>query len=174
VAIALICSLVESARRAAYCCHNRTMSSAAARFQEPGWFTKNVFNRLVAGLARVGVSIAGSRVLEVRGRKSGEWRQTPVNPLEFEGSRYLVSPRGNSQWVRNMRASGGGRLVRGGKVEEFTATEVPEAERPPLLRAYLEKWKWEVGAFFGGVGPDASDEELRRIAPDHPAFRITE
>ena len=149
------------------------MSSAAARFQEPGWFTKNVFNRLVAGLARVGVSIAGSRVLEVRGRKSGEWRQTPVNPLEFEGSRYLVSPRGNSQWVRNMRASGGGRLVRGRKVEEFTATEVPEAERPALLRAYLEKWKWEVGAFFGGVGPDASDEELRRIAPDHPAFRIT-
>jgi deazaflavin-dependent oxidoreductase (nitroreductase family) len=149
------------------------MSSADARFQEPGWFTKNVFNRLVAGLARVGVSIAGSRVLEVQGRKSGEWRQTPVNPLEFEGSRYLVSPRGNSQWVRNMRASGGGRLVRGRRVEEFTATEVPEAERPALLRAYLEKWKWEVGAFFGGVGPDSSDEELRRIAPDHPAFRIT-
>ena len=148
------------------------MSSADARFQEPGWFTKNVFNRLVAGLARLGVSIAGSRVLEVQGRKSGEWRQTPVNPLEFEGSRYLVSPRGNSQWVRNMRASGGGRLVRGRRVEEFTATEVPEAERPPLLRAYLEKWKWEVGAFFGGVGPDSSYEDLRRIAPDHPAFRI--
>ncbi|HEX4668684.1 MAG TPA: nitroreductase family deazaflavin-dependent oxidoreductase [Solirubrobacterales bacterium] len=150
------------------------MSSEHARFQEPGWFTKNVFNRLVAGLARLGIGIAGSRVLEVRGRKSGEWRQTPVNPLEFEGSRYLVSPRGNSQWVRNMRASGGGRLVRGRKVEEFTAIEVPEAERPALLRAYLEKWKWEVGAFFGGVGPDSSDEELRRIAPDHPAFRITD
>jgi deazaflavin-dependent oxidoreductase (nitroreductase family) len=149
------------------------MSSEHARFQEPGWFTKNVFNRLVAGLARLGVSLAGSRVLEVRGRTSGEWRQTPVNPLEFEGARYLVSPRGNSQWVRNMRASGGGRLVRGRKVEEFTATEVPEAERPALLRAYLEKWKWEVGAFFGGVGPDSSDEELRRIAPDHPAFRIS-
>jgi deazaflavin-dependent oxidoreductase (nitroreductase family) len=150
------------------------MSSEDARFQEPGWFTKNVFNPLVAGMARMGVSIAGSQVLEVQGRKSGEWRQTPVNPLEFEGARYLVSPRGNSQWVRNMRARGGGRLVRGRKVEEFTATEVPEDERPPLLRAYLGKWKWEVGAFFGGVGPDSSDEELRRIAPDHPAFRITE
>jgi hypothetical protein len=64
-------------------------------------------------------------------------------------------------------------VVRGRKVEEFSATEVPEDERPALLRAYLEKWKWEVGAFFGGVGPDSSEEELRRIAPDHPAFRIT-
>jgi deazaflavin-dependent oxidoreductase (nitroreductase family) len=141
-------------------------------FQEPGWFTKHVFNPIVAGLTRLGISLAGSRVLEVRGRKSGEWRRTPVNLLKFQGDRYLVAPRGNTQWVRNMRVSGEGRLVVGRRVEEFTATEVPEDERPPLLRAYLEKWKWEVGAFFGGVGPDSSDEELRRIAPDHPAFRI--
>ncbi len=72
------------------------MSNKAPRFQEPGWFTKNVFNRLIAGLTRLGVSIAGSAVLEVRGRKSGEWRQTPVNPLPFEGSRYLVAPRGDT------------------------------------------------------------------------------
>jgi deazaflavin-dependent oxidoreductase (nitroreductase family) len=148
------------------------MSDQAPRFQQPGWLTKNVVNHVVAGLTRLGISLAGSRVLEVQGRKSGEWRQTPVNPLEFEGNRYLVSPRGNSQWVRNMRVSGGGRLVRGRRVEEFTATEVPEEERIPLLRAYLEKWKWEVGAFFDGAGPDSGDEELRRIAPDHPAFRI--
>ena len=139
------------------------MSGQEPRFQEPGWFTKNVFNRLVAGLTRLGVSIAGSRVLEVKGRKSGEWRQTPVNLLELEGDRYLVAPRGNTQWVRNMRVSGGGRLVRGRRVEEFTATEVPEDERPPLLRAYLEKWKWEVGAFFDGVGPDS----IRRGAAPH-------
>lgn len=149
------------------------MNDSEPRFQEPGWFTKNVFNRIVAGLSRLGISLAGSRVLEVKGRKSGEWRQTPVNPLEFEGARYLVAPRGHAQWVRNMRISGGGRLIHGRRVEEFTAIEVPEDERPELLRAYLEKWKWEVGAFFGGVGPDSSDEELRRIAPDHPAFRIT-
>ncbi len=148
------------------------MSEDGIRFQQPGWFTKHVFNPLVAGLTRLGIGLAGSRVLEVQGRKSGEWRQTPVNPLQFEGKRYLVSPRGNTQWVRNMRVSGSGRLVRGRRVEEFTATEIPEGERPPLLRAYLEKWKWEVGAFFDGVGPDSSDEELRRIAPDHPVFRI--
>jgi deazaflavin-dependent oxidoreductase (nitroreductase family) len=151
-------------------CDNRFVSDGS--FQEPGWFTKNVFNRLVAAATRLGLSVAGSRVLEVKGRKSGEWRRTPVNLLEFEGARYLVAPRGNTQWVRNMRASGGGRLVIGRRTEEFTAKEVPEDERVPLLRAYLEKWKWEVGAFFGGVGPDSSDAELRRIAPDHPAFRI--
>ena len=141
------------------------------RFQEPGWFTRNVFNRIVAAATKMGLSVAGSRVLEVKGRKSGEWRRTPVNLLEFRGGRYLVAPRGNTQWVRNMRVSGGGRLVLGRRVEEFRATEVPEEERVPVLRAYLEKWKWEVGAFFGGVGADAPDEELRRIAPEPPAFR---
>lgn len=144
----------------------------AERFQEPGWFTRHVFNPIVAGLTRLGLPLAGSQVLEVKGRKSGEWRKTPVNPLEFEGGRYLVAPRGNTQWVRNMRVSGGGRLVRGRRVEEFSATEVAEADRPPLLRAYLAKWKWEVGVFFDGVGPDSNDKDLRRIAPDHPAFRI--
>jgi deazaflavin-dependent oxidoreductase (nitroreductase family) len=142
-------------------------------FQEPGWFTRNVFNRFVAVLTRLGVSVAGSRVLEVRGRKSGEWRRTPVNLLTFEGDRFLVAPRGHTQWVRNMRVSGGGRLVLGRRTEEFSATEVGEEEKPALLRAYLEKWKWEVGAFFDGVDADASDAELRRISPDHPAFRIT-
>jgi deazaflavin-dependent oxidoreductase (nitroreductase family) len=145
---------------------------ADATFQEPGWFTKNVFNRLVAVATRLGLSVAGSRVLEVRGRKSGEWRRTPVNLLVFEGDRYLVAPRGNTQWVRNMRVAGGGRLVLGRRTEDFEATEVPLEQRPALLRAYLEKWKWEVGAFFGGVGPDATDDELLQIAPDHPAFRI--
>lgn len=145
---------------------------AGARFKEPGWFTKNVFNPLVAGLTKIGLPIAGSRVLEVKGRKSGEWRKTPVNPLPLDGKRYLVAPRGTTQWVRNMRVSGGGRLAGHGKVEEFSATEVPEAERPPILRAYLAKWKWEVGAFFDGVGPDSTEDELRRIAPNHPIFRI--
>jgi deazaflavin-dependent oxidoreductase (nitroreductase family) len=144
----------------------------ADRYQRPGWFTKHVFNRTVAALTRLGVSVAGSRVLEVRGRKSGEWRQTPVNPLTIDGARYLVSPRGHTQWVKNLRASPKGRLRVGRRVEDFTATELPDEDKPPLLREYLGRWKWEVGAFFGGVGPDSSDEELRRIAPDHPVFRI--
>jgi hypothetical protein len=95
-----------------------------------------------------------------------------VNLLTLDGTRYLVAPRGDTQWVRNLRAQGEGRLLLGRRAEPFTADEVADDDKPPLLRAYLERWKWEVGAFFGGVGPDAADDELRRIAPDHPIFRI--
>jgi deazaflavin-dependent oxidoreductase (nitroreductase family) len=146
----------------------------AEHYQRPGWFTKHVGNNLVAGLTRLGISVAGSRVLEVRGRKTGEWRRTPVNPLDFEGARYLVAPRGNTQWVKNLRASREGRLLVGRRVEPFEAAEVPDEEKQPLLRAYLKRWKWEVGVFFGGVGPDSTADELARIAPDHPVFRIDE
>jgi deazaflavin-dependent oxidoreductase (nitroreductase family) len=142
-------------------------------YQRPGWFTTNVFNRLVAALTRVGVSVYGSRVLEVKGRKSGEWRQTPVNLLRYVDTDYLVSPRGHTQWVKNLRASNQGRLRVGRRTEPFTAVEVADEDKPPLLRAYLKKWKFEVGVFFAGVGPESSDEELRRIAADHPVFRLT-
>lgn len=142
------------------------------RYQRPGWFTTNVFNRMVAGLTRAGISVMGSRVLEVRGRTSGEWRRTPVNLLTLDGGRYLVAPRGQTQWVRNLRASGEGRLLLGRRSEPFAATELTDDEKPPLLRAYLKRWKFEVGMFFGGVGPDSPDAELRRIAPDHPVFRL--
>lgn len=146
--------------------------AGAPHFKEPGWFTKNVFNPFVAALSRLGLPVAGSRVLEVQGRKSGEWRQTPVNPLSYDGRRYLVAPRGHTQWVRNIRVSGRGRLAGRGS-EDFTVTEVADDEKPPILRAYLSKWKWETGVFFEGVGPDSSDADLRRIAPNHPVFRIT-
>ena len=145
----------------------------APHYQRPDWFNKRIFNPIVAALTRMGLSVAGSRVLEVPGRKSGEPRRTPVNLMTFEGQRYLVAPRGHTQWVRNMRASGGGRLFVGRRAEEFSAIELDDSEKPPLLRAYLKKWKWEVGQFFGGVGPDAPEEDLRRIAPDHPVFRIS-
>jgi deazaflavin-dependent oxidoreductase (nitroreductase family) len=143
-------------------------------YQRPGWFTTNVFNRVVAALTRAGLSVYGSRILEVKGRKSGEWRRTPVNLLRYDGAEYLVAPRGHTQWVKNLRASGGqGRLRVGRRTEPFTAVELSDDEKPPLLRAYLKKWKFEVGVFFGGVGPESSDDELRRIAPDHPVFRLT-
>jgi deazaflavin-dependent oxidoreductase (nitroreductase family) len=145
----------------------------AERYERPGWFTKNVFNRAVAVLTRAGVSVWGSRVLEVRGRKTGEPRRTPVNLLTVDGSRYLVAPRGHTQWVRNLRARGEARLLLGRRVEEFTAEEIADDDKPRILRPYLKRWKWEVGAFFGGVGPEASDDELRRIAPDHPIFRVS-
>jgi deazaflavin-dependent oxidoreductase (nitroreductase family) len=145
----------------------------AEHYQRPGWFTTHVFNRVVAAFTRAGISVMGSRVLEVPGRKTGEPRRTPVNLLDFEGSRYLVAPRGHTQWVRNLRASGHGRLWLGRRSEPFTATELADDDKPPVLRAYLKRWAFEVGVFFGGVGADASDEELRRIAPDHPVFKLS-
>ncbi len=145
----------------------------AEHYQQPGWFTTNVFNRFVAALTRLGVSVYGSRVLEVKGRKSGDWRRTPVNLLRVDGADYLVSPRGHTQWVRNLRASGEGRLRVGRRIRAFTAVELADDEKPPLLRAYLKKWKFEVGVFFDGVGPGSTDDELREIAPNHPVFRLT-
>ncbi|SEO52843.1 nitroreductase family deazaflavin-dependent oxidoreductase [Actinacidiphila rubida] len=150
------------------------MSEQALHVQKPGWFTVNVFNRTVAWMTRRGFSVWGSRVLEVRGRKSGEWRRTPVNVLTLDGRRYLVAPRGHVQWTHNMRAAGGGRLVLGKRVEEFTATEVvDDAEKIAVLRGYLKRWKAEVGVFFGGVSADSTDEELLAIAPKHPVFAVT-
>jgi deazaflavin-dependent oxidoreductase (nitroreductase family) len=142
-------------------------------FKRPGWFTKNVFNRIVAGFTRMGISVWGSRVLEVQGRSSGQWRRTPVNLLSHEGERYLVAPRGHTQWVRNLRASGQGRLALGRRGEPFTAVELDDRDKAPILRAYLARWKAEVGVFFEGVGPDSSEQELGRIAPNHPVFRVS-
>ena len=131
-----------------------------------------MFNRLVAGLTRLGISVVGSRVLRVRGRTSGEWRSVPVNLLTFEGQRYLVAPRGETQWVKNIRKAGGGELQLGRKTEPITVLELGDEEKPDLLRAYLKRWKAETGVFFDGVSADSPEEEVRRIAPDHPVFRI--
>jgi deazaflavin-dependent oxidoreductase (nitroreductase family) len=151
-------------------CQNHRITE---RYQRPGWFTERVFNPAVAALTRLGVSVAGSRVLEVRGRKTGEPRRTPVNPLTLDGTRYLVAPRGHTHWVRNLRARGEGRLLVGRRAESFTAVELADDDKPPILRAYLKRWAWEVGAFFGGVGAESSDEELRAIAAEHPIFQIS-
>jgi deazaflavin-dependent oxidoreductase (nitroreductase family) len=144
----------------------------AQHYQAPDWFTTHVFNRLVAGLTRLGIGVYGSRVLEVPGRKSGEWRSTPVNLLTVDGIEYLVSPRGHTQWVRNLRASGAGRLRLGRRVQEFTAQEVEGDQKLPVLRAYLTKWAWEVGRFFVDIDAKSSDEQLRAVADDHPVFRL--
>jgi len=148
--------------------------TTAPRYVQPGWFTKNVFNRLVVWLTRLGVSVRGSRELRVRGRTSGEWRRTPVNLLHHEGREYLVAPRGRTQWVRNLEAAGSGELRVGRRVEPFRATPVGDGDKVDILRDYLRHWKMEVGVFFGGVGPDASDEEIAAIAPGYPVFLIAQ
>lgn len=143
------------------------------RYVKPDPFTKHVFNRVVAGLTRAGISVWGSRVLVVRGRSSGQPRSTPVNLLTYDGRPYLVAPRGNTQWVRNLRAAGTGELKVGRRTQEFTAVEVPDAAKEAILRAYLKRWKVEVGIFFGGVSAKSPREDLERIAGNHPVFELT-
>ena len=148
--------------------------SPASRYVMPtttaGRWTGNLFNSSVAWLTRRGFSVWGSRVLYVRGRTSGQWRSNPVNVLTHDGRRYLVAPRGHTQWVRNLRAAGGGELRVGRKVEQFTATELADDQKPEILRAYLKRWKLEVGVFFDGVGADAPDSKLLQMAARLPGL----
>ena len=149
------------------------MSVTAIHYRQPGWFTRQVFNRFVAWLTRRGVSVWGSRVLEVPGRRTGEPRRVPVNLLTVDGTEYLVSPRGNGQWVRNLRANGGRLdLLLGKHRTQHLAHELDDAGKVEILRPYLRRWKFEVGQFFDCVDADSSDEMIAAIAPKHPVFRL--
>jgi deazaflavin-dependent oxidoreductase (nitroreductase family) len=143
------------------------------RYIQPSGLTTKVFNNAVQALTRAGISVMGSRVLAVRGRQSGEWRTTPVNLLTVDDVRYLVAPRGQTQWVRNLRVAGGGELRVGRRVQRFTAVELADADKPPVLRAYLKRWAWEVGMFFENITPESTDEQLLGIAPGFPVFRVS-
>lgn len=129
-------------------------------------------NAVVARLTRWGVSLWGSRVLSVRGRTSGAWRSVPVNVLTLDGVRYLVAARGHTQWARNLRAAGEGTLRVGRRVETFRSEELADGDKAPIVRAYLKRWAWEVGAFFDGIDANSTDDDLLAAAPGIPVFRI--
>lgn len=131
-----------------------------------------IFNRLAGWLTRHGVSISGSRELRIVGRRSGQVRTNVVNLLVLDGERYLVAPRGTTEWVRNLRAAGRGELKVGRKVEPFRFEELADADKPEVLREYLAKWAWEVGRFFDGIDASSTDDDLLAIAPGFPVFRL--
>jgi F420H(2)-dependent quinone reductase len=142
-------------------------------YQRPDWFTRHIFNNVVRGLTRIGVSVWGSRVLEHRGRRSGKLFHTPVNLLDYEGTQYLVAPRGETQWVRNVRnADGHLVLILGRHREHGTTTEIPVEDSLPILRSYLKRWKFETGMFFHGITPEAGDAEWAAEAARHPVFAL--
>lgn len=132
----------------------------------------NAFNTFAKWLTAHGISLMGSRVIAIRGRKSGEIRTTVVNLFEFEGDRYLLSPRGHTQWVRNLRAAGEGELRLGRRTEAFTPVEISDVDKPELIRLYLRKWAWETGAFFDGLKADSAEADIAAAAPGFPVFRI--
>jgi deazaflavin-dependent oxidoreductase (nitroreductase family) len=131
-----------------------------------------IFNAVTKWLTARGVSLLGSRVLSVRGRKSGQMRSTIINLFTYEGSQYLLAPRGHTEWVRNLRAAGEGELRLGRRVEHFSPVEVADADKEPLIRLYLRKWAWETGAFFDGLKADSPASEIEAAAPGFPVFRI--
>jgi deazaflavin-dependent oxidoreductase (nitroreductase family) len=146
--------------------------TTTARYQRPNVFTRHVFNRAVRRATRWGISVWGSRELRVPGRRSGVVRSTVVNLLDHDGHRYVVAPRGATEWVRNVRAAGGAELRVGRRVEAVQLHELDDDAKVDVLRSYLRRWKWEVGQFFQGVGPKAPADELRRIAPGYPVFEV--
>jgi deazaflavin-dependent oxidoreductase (nitroreductase family) len=146
-------------------------TATTPRYRKPGRFTRHVLNPVVALCTRMGLSVWGSRVLEVAGRATGETRRVPVNLLTVDDRQYLVSARGTGQWVRNVRAAGGNLdLVKGRSRRHWVATELTDEEKPPVLRAYLRRWKAEVGVFFEGITAESTDAELRAAGPNHPVF----
>jgi deazaflavin-dependent oxidoreductase (nitroreductase family) len=140
-------------------------------YKRPGLFMRKAATPFLNLLMRMGISVWGSRVLEHRGRRSGTLHHTPVNLLTLDEKDYLVAARGETEWVRNVRAADGGlTLILGRRRQARTAVEVPVEDRTEILRAYLRRWKMEVGMFFEGVGPDSTDAEFAVIAERHPVF----
>lgn len=149
------------------------MGAPPARYRAPGWATRHLLNPVVSRLTAMGVSLWGSRILEVPGRRSGQHQQVPVNLLVLDGNQYLVSARGTGHWVRNVRAAGGRLdLLLGRTRQHWIATELTDDQKPPVLRAYLRRWRAEVGVFFDGVSAGSSDAELQAAGPAHPVFQL--
>jgi deazaflavin-dependent oxidoreductase (nitroreductase family) len=140
------------------------------RFQRVG-FVERQLNRLLDVLASRGLGPAYTYRLEVEGRKSGRRYSTPVNLLRRNGRPYLVAPRGWTQWVRNAIATGRVRLVRGRSVQEFAVRLVPEAERPPILKDYLELYRGAVQRYFE-VRAGSPVEAFKAIVEDYPVLEL--
>ena len=139
------------------------------RYEEPNRAARAA-NAAIRGLAEMGVSIAGTRALRVRGRKSGKQRGVVINLLTLDGVDYLVSPRGNTQWACNVRAAGVVEVGPRWRRERLRVSEVDDAAKPEVLKRYLARWYWQVKGYVAGLTPESSDEQLRAAAPSIPVF----
>ena len=139
-------------------------------YHPPSAFVK-AMNAVVGRLASWGLVPGGTALLQVKGRRSGQTRSTAVTWVDHDGQRYLVAPRGNTEWVRNVKAAGGQVVLKRRKSEQVRLQEVPVEQRAPIIQAYLKKTARVTKREFG-IEPDAPSDEFQRIAPDHPVFRI--
>lgn len=147
------------------------MDTRSGSFQRPTAIER-LFNSTVGALVRIGIGLPNMRVLEVRGRKSGKLYSLPVDLLSHNGKLYLVAPRGRAEWVRNAEASGSVALRRGRRVEQYQLRALPDAEKPPILKAYLDRFRREVQQFFPLPAGSPADA-FTSLASRYPAFELT-
>ena len=141
------------------------------RYDAPN-VTARAANGLIRWLAEVGISIAGTTALRVRGRKTGKLRGVVINLLTVDGREYVVSPRGNTQWARNVRAAGAVEIGPRWRSRQVRVAEVADDDKPVLVKRYLDRWYWEVKGHVGGLTPRSTDDELRAAAPSIPVFEL--
>jgi hypothetical protein len=143
----------------------------STRYEEPNRAAR-VGNAVIRWLAELGISIAGTRALRVRGRKTGKQHAVVINLLTVDGVDYLVSPRGNTQWARNVRAAGVVEMGPRWRHQRARVAEVDDAAKPEVLRRYLARWYWQVKGYVAGLTPESSDEQFRAAAPSIPVFML--
>jgi deazaflavin-dependent oxidoreductase (nitroreductase family) len=143
----------------------------STRYDEPNRAAR-IATTVIRWLAELGISIAGTTALRVRGRKTGKPRGVVINLLTVDGVDYVVSPRGNTQWARNVRAAGVVEVGPRWRSESIGVTEVADDAKPELLRRYLARWYWQVKDYVLGLTTESGDDELRAAAPAIPVFAL--
>jgi deazaflavin-dependent oxidoreductase (nitroreductase family) len=146
------------------------MNSTLPAFRAPS-AVERVFNRVFGFLVGLGLGFSHNYLLEVRGRKSGKLYSTPIDLLELGGKRFLVAPRGRTQWVRNAEAVGEITLKKGSTRQKFRLRSIPDADKPEILKAYLDSFKREVQRYFP-VPAGSPPEFFAKLAESYPAFEL--
>ena len=146
------------------------MNSTLPSFRQPTAIER-AFNKTFGFLVGLGLGFSYNYLLQVRGRKSGKTYSTPIDLLQIDGKRFLVAPRGRAQWVRNAEAAGEVTLKKGSKRENFGLRALPDAEKPAILKAYLDTFKREVQGYFP-VAAGSPVEAFRDLVQNYPAFEL--
>jgi deazaflavin-dependent oxidoreductase (nitroreductase family) len=146
------------------------MNAPLPVFREPSP-TEKIFNRVFGFLVGSGIGFSYNYLLQVHGRKSGKLYSTPINLLQLNGKRFLVAPRGRTQWVRNAEAAGEVTLKKGSRLLRFRLRPVAEAEKPEILKAYLDTFKREVQSYFS-VPAGSPLEAFVDVTGSYPVFEL--
>ena len=132
----------------------KTIKLGAMAYLKPPWFARAVFNKIA-----MATGMSNTEKLTVTRRRSRQRQEIPVITVDVGGTKYLVSTRGESDWVKNLRADAN---VKIGSTD-YVAREIPEPDRQAVLTAYREKAGRAVEGYF---------RKLPREA-DHPVFVVT-